>query len=216
MVVTNLDGDLTEVGGRLATSYEHVARFTGPDLDSAEGLERAAQTAAASAALPGLFAPTTLTIGSRNVEAVDGGVTDNTPVGHSLRGAFDVARVFVIAAVPRLLPKPSGLRGLSLASHLLDVLVQERLVRELRAIEQGNAWLRAIDASVPDDGHRAGVLDALGWSGLRPVQIVEIRPASALPGNALAGFFSRALREQYVEAGAEAARRAVHALVAEA
>ncbi|HEY1697969.1 MAG TPA: patatin-like phospholipase family protein [Polyangiaceae bacterium] len=213
LVLTNLDGDLTEVGGALATSHEHVARFTGTDLDSAEGLERASRIAAASAALPGLFAPAALRIGCRAAEAVDGGVTDNAPVGQALAGAFDVTRVFVIAAVPRVLPKPGRLRGLSLASHLLDVMVQERLVRELRAIEQGNARLRAIDEAIPDDGQRAVVLDALGWRGLRPVQIVEIRPDAPLPGNALSGFFSRALRERYVEAGAEAARRAVRDLV---
>ncbi|MGH7296392.1 MAG: hypothetical protein ACRELB_15750, partial [Polyangiaceae bacterium] len=148
------------------------------------------------------------------VEAVDGGVTDNTPVGHALLGAYDIARVFVIAAVPRVQPNPGRLRGLALASQLLDVLVQERLVRELRDIERGNAWLRAIESSLSDGAQRAAVLDALGWSGLRPVQVVEIRPTAPLPGNALSGFFSRRLREEYVQAGMEAAQRAVRALVA--
>ncbi|MGH7297207.1 MAG: patatin-like phospholipase family protein, partial [Polyangiaceae bacterium] len=68
MVVTNLDGDLTQVGGALATSFEHVARFAGSDLDTMGGLDRAARTAAASAALPGLFAPSTMSIGGRSVE----------------------------------------------------------------------------------------------------------------------------------------------------
>ncbi|MGH7293602.1 MAG: patatin-like phospholipase family protein [Polyangiaceae bacterium] len=213
MVVTNLDGDLTHVGGALATSFEHVARFVGSDLDAAEGLDRAARTAAASAALPGLFAPTALTIGGRSVEAVDGGVTDNAPVGHALQGAFDIDRVFVIAAVPRVQPSPGRLRGLGLASQLLDVVVQERLVRELRAIERGNAWLAAIESTVPDGAQRAAVLDALGWNGCRPVQVVEIRPTAPLPGNALSGFFSRRLREEYVQSGIEAAQRAVRALV---
>jgi hypothetical protein len=71
--------------------------------------------------------------------------------------------------VPRVLPRPGRMRGLALASHLLDVLVQERLVRELRAAERMNAARAAIDAHTADEVLRIELQDALGCIGRLPV-----------------------------------------------
>lgn len=214
MAVTTLDGHLADVDGEPATSFEQVVQFRGRDLDTDEGMSLAWQVAAASAALPGLFAPVPVALHGRRVDGVDGGATDNTPLDRALGGTIDIGRVFVIAAVPRVVRGRSDLRWLALASHLLNVLVQERLVRELRAVARMNAALTAIDARVAGEAQRAELRDALGWMGRRPVQVVEIRPAAPLRGNALSGFFSRSLREHYVQAGIEAAQRAVAPLSA--
>jgi hypothetical protein len=58
---------------------------------------------------------------------------------------------------------------------------------------------------VPDARARAAILDALGWRGRRPIEIVEIRPSENLPGGAFDGLFRPALREAYIAAGEEAA-----------
>jgi hypothetical protein len=53
------------------------------------------------------------------------------------------------------------------------------------------------------------LLEALSWSGRRPVRIVEIRPEEELAGNGLSGLASRELRQRYVNAGVAAARAAL-------
>jgi predicted acylesterase/phospholipase RssA len=205
IVVTNADGEPIPVGDGVATTFEHVFAFSGPDFDTADALERVFVATAASAAVPGLFAPVAVTVEGRKVRGFDGGLVDDTPLGIALDDAPDVDRVFVIAPYPRVRVVPAALSGVDLASHLLDVVVDERLVRDLLRADHVNRTLARLAVAVPDDAQRAAVLDALGWTGRRPVKVVEIRPDAELPGSAYTGFTSRSLREQYVQAGVAAA-----------
>lgn len=209
VVVTNVDGEAIEVGGAPATTFEHVAAFEGPDFDTQAGLERVFAAVAASSALPGLFAPVPLPVGDRTALGLDGGIVDDTPIGHALRGAPAIDRVFVIAPWPRVRSVSAEAHGIGLASVILDALTDERLVRDLRRAYGINASLGKLQALLPEAGQRAAVLDALGWSSRRVVQLVEIRPESELAGNALSGLTSRPLREQYVQAGIAAARAVI-------
>jgi NTE family protein len=213
LVVTNADGEpISTDDGAVATTFEHVVDLTGPDLDTPEALERVFVAAAASAALPGAYAPVPIEVGGRTVRGLDGGLVDDTPLGHALIGAPEVTRVFVLVPSPRVRTEPPDLRGLALASHVFDILVEERLVRDLRHVARVNRVLARLPSIVTDPGERAALLEALGWTGRRPVQIVEIRPDAALPGDGFSGFTSLALRQQYVQAGREAATRVVAAL----
>jgi hypothetical protein len=90
--------------------------------------------------------------------------------------------------------------------HLAEILVQERLYRDLRQAHATNLALGRLRDLVPYARARAAILDALGWRNRRPVEVVEIRPESALPGGAFDGFSRPALRDDYIEAGEEAAR----------
>jgi predicted acylesterase/phospholipase RssA len=164
---------------------------------------------AASAAFPFVFRPVELHLGQRVVPAVDGGAVNNAPLLHALAGAPEVDRVFVITSFPRVFSGPVPLRGLGYASHLADVLIEERMFRDLRDADRQTHALRRLAELPLDRSTRHAVLDALGWTGRRPVTIVEIRPDSPLDGNAFTGFVSRRLRESYVTAGLDAGRRAV-------
>jgi predicted acylesterase/phospholipase RssA len=211
LVVTNLDGEIDIVGGARATAHEHIFAFDGEDFSSAARLERLFEVVTASAAFPGVFEPVTLSIGGRAASCIDGGATDNAPLGHALRGAPEIARVFLISATPRVQRRQVPLRGLAYATELAEILVDERLVRDTRRIHDVNDALTLLRASVPDPEVHARVLRSLGWTGRRIVDVVEIRPEVALEGSAFAGWFSRRLREVYVEAG----RRAVSRVLAE-
>ncbi len=213
LVVTNADGEPVAMDdGGTATTFEHVVDLSGPDFDTPEALERVFVAAAASAALPGAFAPVPLDVGGRTVRGFDGGIVDDTPLGHALTGAPDITRVFVVVPSPRVRTEPPDLHGLALASHVFDILVDERLVRDLRAVARVNRVLTRLPSLVADPAERAAVVEALGWTGRQPVQIVEIRPEAELSGDGFSGFTSLALRQQYVQAGTEAARRVVAAL----
>jgi hypothetical protein len=209
LVVTNADGEPVSPEGPSATTFEHVVDLTGEDFDTAASLERVFAATAASSALPGLFAPVPLPIGNGTFPGLDGGLVDDTPLGLALSGAPDVVRAFVIAPFPSVRTTPADLRGLGLASRVLDLTIDERLVRDLRGAARVNRVLALLPSVLPDAAQRAAVLEAIGWTGRRVVQIVEIRPAAELPGDAFSGFTSRELRQQYVQAGIDAAQAAL-------
>jgi predicted acylesterase/phospholipase RssA len=206
LVTTNSAGERgTLEPGRPGTTFEHVLRFDGTTFDSEAGLESLFQGVAASSAFPGAFLPFPLQIDGRAVPCFDGGLTDNTAVKHAIDGADDVDRVFVIVPYPALLEPAPERHGLALAAHLVEILVEERLYRDLREAYAVNATLARLEAEIPDPSARAAVLRAFGWSDRRKLQVVEMRPAAPLEGGPFDGLLSRRLREDYVASGRDAA-----------
>ncbi len=211
VVVANVSGEVDTVGSVPATTYERCLRFSGPTFDSYESLAPLLDAIVASAAFPVVFEPALVTIDSRPARCVDGGVCNNTPIKYALDGSEDVDRIFVLAPYPAVQVTPPDLRGIALLSHLGDMLVQERLFRDLREAHEVNRALKALECALPLPSLRERALAAIGWSERRVIEIVEVRPPAALEGEPFAGFFSRRLREDYVRAG----HAAVHSVVAE-
>jgi predicted acylesterase/phospholipase RssA len=209
LVLTNADGETVEIGGQAATTYEHVERFTSADFETQASLERLFVAVAASSALPVAFAPVSIELAGQRAHGLDGGLVNDTPLGHALDGALEIDRVFVVVPFPRVRAPPARLQGLALAARLLDIIVDERLVRDLRYAAHINRVLTRLPSLVPDADMREELLEALSWSGRRPVRIVEIRPEEELAGNGLSGLASRELRQLYVDAGVAAARAAL-------
>lgn len=206
VVTTNAAGKPGRVGDHAATTFEHVARFGGEFFDHEEGLEEVFRAVCASAAFPVAFQPMELALENGPAPCFDGGLTDNAPVKHALEDP-GVNRVFVVAPYPSVYEGPPHLRGGALLVHLADILVQERLYRDLREAHATNAALLELERIVPEPRARAAVLDAIGWRGRRPVELIELRPAAALAGGAFDGFVRVTLRESYLAAG----EQAVHA-----
>jgi predicted acylesterase/phospholipase RssA len=203
MVVTNAEG--RALGEPPLTTYEQVVEFSDEDFDEEPSLDLVRRVAVASASIPILFVPMKLELDGHAFDAVDGGVVDDTPLAPALTGS-EVRRIFVISPFPRV-EAPTSLRGPSLVSQLLDMLTQERLARDLRVAQKTNDGLRRLEELLPDATLRGRVIHAIGWPGRRPVEIIEIRPEVPLPGQSLSGVFSRSLRETYVRAGVDAAKR---------
>src|SRR5262249_42430068 len=127
-----------------------------------------------------------------------------------------VDAVVVIASSVELRTKPtSELHGVELGGHLAEMLVGERLYRDLREAEQINDGVRRLgelaDRGVLDRGQLDQVLAAVGWPGRRPISIIQIRPTDDLPGSAFAGFFDAKLRNGYIEAGMARGREVLRA-----
>ena len=95
--------------------------------------------------------------------------------------------MFVVIPFPRIRARPPHLKGLALAARLLEVVADERLVRDLRHAAHMNRVLEQLPSVVPDPDAREELLEALHWSGRRPVRLVEIRPDEELAGNGLSG-----------------------------
>jgi len=207
IVTTNSSGERGPLArGRQGTTFEHVLRYEGAAFDTQAGLERLFAGVAASAAFPGAFVPFPLQIDGRAVPCFDGGLTNNTAVKYAIEGVPEVDRVFVIVPYPTLLEPAPDLRGVALLAHLLELVVQERLYRDLREAYAVNEALARLEAEVPDRIAREKALRALGWSGRRRLEIVEVRPPAPLDGGPFDGFLSRRLRGHYVASGREAAR----------
>jgi hypothetical protein len=193
--------------GESATTFERVIYFENEDFDLPERRRHLRDAAVASAAFPGAYTPVKLEgIGP----CVDGGVVNNTPVKHALESEsrdIRVSRVVVINPHPVDYNVADPGRGLNYGMHLLNILLQERLYRDLKSAYGVNAKLSQLEALVGQNGftpeHFEMVRGVLGW---RPLEIVEIRPDDPLPGNPFTGFGDAYLREKYIEAGREAAR----------
>ena len=207
LVVANLAGTVAMVGGAPATTFESVLLF-GPDtFEDAARLETMFRSVTASAAFPGAFVPVSLEIDGRTVECIDGGAVNNTPLQYALQSSAEIDRVFVVSPQPRVsASNPRALQGVALVTHLAEMLIEERLFRDLQEAYAINDSLARLETVVPDPAVRAQVVEAVGWGGRRPITIVEIRPETDLPGGMFDGFFSRDLREAYVRSGEEAAR----------
>jgi predicted acylesterase/phospholipase RssA len=212
VIITNSAGEPTLVAGSPATTFEHVERIESADFETAAALERVYVATVASLSLPGLYAPMPMEIDGRTVQALDGGLVDDSPLGVALEDAPDIDRVFVIAPFPRVRLEPQPLHGLPLAGHVFDLLIQERLIGDLDRADQVNRFLERLPSIVERPAERAAVLEALGWQGRRSVEIVEIRPDADLPGNSFSGLAFRSLRREYVEQGVAAARRVLGGL----
>lgn len=202
VVVGILNGTLGNIGDQPATTYERVLAFDEHSFEKPADRERIYQAVAASAAFPLVYAPVELEgIGP----CCDGGAVNDTPV----RLAIDdgALRIFVIAPYPAIADPPKKLHGIDLFSHLIDLLIHERLYRDLHEAEQVNESVRQIEAMAAQGRLSADqarqVLDVMGW---KKVELIAIRPEQELPGNAFSGLFHRDLRVSYVESGRRAAR----------
>jgi len=209
LVLTVLKGEAGDIAGTPATTFEHVAGFRDEQFDSKEGRAEVFGTALGSGAFPLLFAPVEVPgVGS----CVDGGVVNNTPIKRAIQGG-GVERIIVVTPEPLRSAAPEPLRGTKLITQLAEILINERLYRDLRDAEAINGYLRQLDALrahgvAPDTIQQ--VKDVFGWV---PLEVVQIRPARPLDGSAFSAFSNPAQLKGYVEAGRDAAGAALDTLL---
>ncbi len=213
LVVAPLLGTSSARGSRAAiegdTTFEYVTEFGGASFDSAEGRRRLVTAVTASAAFPLLFSPV-------EVEGVglcvDGGAVNNAPVSYGLDSP-EVTRVIVVTDSPRRLHDDEPPRGLDIIGRLAEMLVNERLFRDLAQSQKANEKLARIQALADQWGlsleQRAELERAIGW---RAVDLVQIRPDRPLEGTSFSGLHDRDLRARYIEQGRIAAARVLERL----
>jgi NTE family protein len=179
------------------TTFERGFVFTGADFLSRGGRDRIVECASASATFPILFAPSKV----EGRPYIDGGAVNNAPISYAIE-PFSNRRVVVVSGQPAEMDPPTSLGALGLLAHVVDILINERLFRDLRAARKTNTKLAAVEQALADprvpEEVRSQVRGALDW---QPLDITEIRPLAALQGNAFAGFGSKELRVAYFEEG---------------
>ncbi|MCU1281011.1 MAG: Patatin [bacterium] len=208
IVVAALRGVERTLDGGPVTTFEGVLSFSDGDFDDDAGRERIYNAAAASSAFPLLFHPVDVPgLGP----CYDGGAVNNTPVKLATIGGAD--HVFLISPYPAVVESAQEPRGVELAARLVDILIQERVFRDLRDAYTTNAAIARLDGLVADGALAADQLETvLRTLDIKPIRLVTVRPEAELAGNAFSGFIHRDLREQYIAAGQAAARTALAAL----
>jgi NTE family protein len=199
-VATDLLGHLKSEEGPdepAQTTFERSFAFTALDFGSSIGRERILDCATASATFPLLFAP--WKVDGRPY--LDGGAVNNAPISYAME-PFSTRRLVVVSGQPAQMDPPQSVGAVALLPHVVDILINERLFRDLRAARKTNRKLAAVEqalgnSAIPEEV-RAQVRAALDW---QPLDIVEIRPQGSLEGNALAGFGSADLRRAYFDEG---------------
>jgi hypothetical protein len=195
------------------TTYEFVCDFTHEDFDTAPRRDRLIEAALASSAFPIVFTPVDITDPRMKIPlgpCIDGGAVNNAPIKWAMGGGVgdQLDAVIIIAPSPVIEQRPHDVRGLRLIDQLATMLVNERLYRDLREAERVNTQIAALEAlrqhGLSED-LLAKVKEALGWTTMKQIGIIEIRPRAPLDGNSFAAFFSRARRRQYIEIGEECA-----------
>ena len=210
IVVAPLSGVDGQIGSARATTYQQVLKFQDADFDTREDRERVFRAAIASGAFPGAFVPVELPgLG----QCVDGGTVNNAPVKEAIAEG-EIDRIVVVTPHPLVLEeprKPEG--GLTLIGRIADILINERLFRDLREAEAVNGRLEALarlrkDGTL-DEAQLEKVRRAVDLGEARQLEILQVRPARELTGNPFSGFFSRDLRKAYLDAGRAAAATAL-------
>jgi NTE family protein len=209
IVVAALDGVAGTLAGRPATTFEGVCSFADGDFDDEARREPIYLAAAASSAFPLVFHPIDVPgLGP----CCDGGAVNNTPI--QLAAADGLKQVIVISPYPAVFNAAPTLEGIELVSRLVDILIQERVYRDLKMADAANATIARLAQLTAAGTLKPAQLDAvLQALNLRPLRIVPIRPEAELPGNAFAGFLHRSLRDDYITAGQSAARQLLATLV---
>jgi hypothetical protein len=142
---------------------------------------------------------------------IDGGAVNNAPV----RLALDepgVSRIVVVTPEPQSITPPEPLAGVNLVGHIAEILINERVFRDLHTAESVNGYLAKLDA-LRAEGVSPEVIERVkGVFGWRPLEVVQIRPEQALRGNAFEAFGNHDLRAEYIDAGRKAACDKLRAL----
>ena len=201
IIVTPLNGCEGNIGEKKATTYEKVLDFTGEDFDTEEGLERIFKATLAACSFPGVFSPVDLNgIGP----CVDGGAVNNAPIRYAL-DYNDVSQIIMPVPYPEIMKIPKSLSGMSLLMHLIEILINERLYRDLKAAETTNTEIESINELVQTgkltEEQCRIVTEILK---IRKVSVHQIRPHEGLTAGSFSGFFKKEDRMKLIDEGREA------------
>jgi len=202
LVATSSRGVVRQVRGENVITYEARFCFDEAAFDTADGRERVYRAAAASAAFPIAYEPVEI---PEFGPCYDGGLTNDAPI--SLAAAGPAHRVVAVVPYPATPPPfPDVAIGPRLLAHWIELLIHERLYRDLAAAASANAVLERLQALERRGALEADQLEDVRQAiGYRRLELVTIRPAAPLPGGPFAGLFDARLRSRYIEEGRRAA-----------
>jgi len=194
LVVATLRGRHDKFGG---ARFEQVVPFETKHFETSEGTSELAERCIQSSTIPILFPPRTF---KDQGQFWDGGIVNNTPIGNALKWDRQIDHVLVITPDSLQVESPKVRHGWLALNRLLEMVIEERLSRDLYEARSFNLELAALC--------RAGIdLARLGpdikW---RLLQLVVVRPEQDLPGSLVTGFLRPDRRQEYLKIGEDTAK----------
>jgi predicted acylesterase/phospholipase RssA len=180
------------------TRYEETYTFTEHDLLDEREHEKIAEAAVSSSAIPVVLSPGF--VGTKG-PYMDGGIVDNAPISLAIRDHDEVDRVLVVTPEPTVV-RPRGRLGRFSVRTLLEIVINERLARDIDSAHRINRKLARLFEVVPSEV----IEERTEW---RHLEIIEIRPEARTPGGFISGFFSKHQRMKNLELGQRAADKAL-------
>ena len=201
IIVTPLNGVTSAIAETPATTYEQIVKFSGPDFDTLEGLEKVFNVVAAACAFPGLFDPVFVPgLGF----CVDGGAVNNAPIRYALDES-GINRVIMPVPHSAVMEPRNWKTGFGLLNHLIEILINERLFRDLKSAQSVNQEADQLKALAAEGKISTEQLELIkSVLSIRNVEITEIRPDKGLKSSAFSGFFHKEDRIRLVEQGRQA------------
>ncbi len=206
IVLTHLSGKMGFINGKPNTTFEAIANFSHLDFYNIRRRDRIYTAACASAAFPGLFAPVDV---PGFGPCYDGGLVNDTPIKYAMDK--NIERIIVISPFPAISASADSFKGLDLASRFSDIVVNERLYRDLVNADKFNHIMKDIkllkERNEISEKQFKKIEDILGHK--REIEIIQIRPKRKLDGNGFSGLFDKNLRLNYVDEGIRTAQEII-------
>lgn len=231
----NLMGEtrLDPAGERIESAWTHYEDFAwGPGMAVTAQLaqrDRMVESILASCAFPLVFSPKRMTYadGEKTGIFMDGGMTDNSPIGKAIALDPEIDTVFVVMATTIVKPLEKEPQTIyHIFSRMAEMLAGKFLINNFHQVNKVNrrilALSRVLERSA-DGGYRdsdfnrdmvvaAGFKDLADFARRRVVRLIPVTPAVPLKGDLFAGFTDRQLLKSYMAQGLDDGRRALDAL----
>jgi predicted acylesterase/phospholipase RssA len=199
IVVTSLRGQNDRYG---YLRFERPWQFSSGHFANAGGIAEIAEVSVLSSTIPGVFPPARY--GDQG-QFWDGGVVNNTPIGNALKKDQSIDHIIVVTNDSTRVDPADKEYGRLALPRLLEMIIEERLSRDLYEARSFNDELKALRRA----GFDLGAIQAtVKWKLL---QFLEIRPRRDVEGDLVSGFFSSSEREHSIELGQETALECLRA-----
>lgn len=194
-----------------------------PPSQSFLQFNRVLEVALASSSFPLAFPPMRMTLpgASKPGLFIDGGMTDNAPIGKAIRLDPEVDTVVVVMAttiVPPPEKEPDDI--MKVFNRLSEILAGKFIINNYHQVLKTNQRIQAMNrlmqrdagGSVRDNPYNRDLAVAAGFRNLedflsrRVVRLIPIVPSAPLKGELFAGFKDRSLMIEYIETGLRDAR----------
>lgn len=172
----------------------------------------------ASSSFPLAFPPMRLTLDGAEQPGlyIDGGMTDNAPIGKAITLDAQVDTVFAVMATTIVPPPPTEPENiLEVFNRMAEILAGRFIINNYHKVLKVNRRLKALarvlerdgDGDFRDSEFNESLAVAAGFSSLadykrrRVVRVIPVFPSTPLKGDLFAGFRDPKLLREYIDLG---------------
>ena len=172
----------------------------------------------ASSSFPLAFSPMRLTLPGATKPGlfIDGGMTDNAPIGKAIKMDAEVDTILVVMSTT-IVPPPEGEPDdiLKIFSRMMEMLAGKFIINNYHQVLKANRRIAALQRIMERDAtgemresdFNEDLAVAAGFKGMadfrtrRVVRLIPIIPSTPLKGDLFAGFRDKKLLKSYVDLG---------------